>query len=136
MHLRAFTLIELLVVIAVIALLIGLWLLSGQLGEEGPSEHPTLAEENRQRQAQVEDDALTRVRARVIQAVPQVRTVVLRGRTENKRTVEVKAETAGRIVWRPPKPPWNAAASTWPAPRSAPRSPASWRTCCSNAATT
>jgi len=85
----------------IIALLIGLWLLSGQLGEDGPSEHPTLAEENRQRQAQAEDDALTRVRARVIQAVPQQRHVVLRGRTENKRTVEVKAETAGRIVARP-----------------------------------
>lgn len=85
----------------VIALLIGLWLLSGQFGEDGPAEHPTLAEENRQRAAQVEDDALTRVRARVIQAVPQVQNVVLRGRTENKRTVEVKAETAGRIVERP-----------------------------------
>lgn len=85
----------------VIALLIGAWLLSGQFGEDGPSEHPTLAEENRQRQAQTEDDALTRVRARVIQAVPQVQNVVLRGRTENKRTVAVKAETAGRVVERP-----------------------------------
>lgn len=85
----------------VIALLIGLWLLSGQVGNEGRVEHPTLAEENRQRQAQSEDDALTRVRARVIQAVPQERKVVLRGRTENKRTVAVKAETDGRIVARP-----------------------------------
>lgn len=85
----------------VIALLIGAWLLSGQFGEDGPSEHPTLAEENRQRQAQTEDDTLTRVRARVIQAVPQVQNVVLRGRTENKRTVAVKAETAGRVVERP-----------------------------------
>jgi len=85
----------------VIALLIGLWLLSGQLGDDGPDEHPTLAEENRQRQAQAEDDALTRVRARVIQAAPRERKVVLRGRTENKRTVAVKAETDGRIVARP-----------------------------------
>lgn len=85
----------------VIALLIGAWLLSGQIGQGDRVKHQTLAEANRARAAQVEDDALTRVRARVIQAVPQVQNVVLRGRTENKRTVDVKAETAGRIVERP-----------------------------------
>jgi membrane fusion protein, multidrug efflux system len=85
----------------IIALLIGAWLLSGQLGSEGVTEHPTLAQANRERTAQMLDAEPFRVRARVIQAQPQLQHVVLRGRTENKRTVEVKAETAGRIIERP-----------------------------------
>jgi membrane fusion protein, multidrug efflux system len=85
----------------IIALLIGGWLLSGQLGSEGAAEHPTLAQANRDRSAQMLDAGPVRVRARVIQAQPQLQHVVLRGRTENKRSVEVKAETAGRISERP-----------------------------------
>ncbi len=84
----------------VIALLIVLWLLSGQMGAEKDVEHPTLGDLNRQRDARAQDNAPTRVRVRVVRAEPQVETVVLRGRTENKRTVEVKAETSGRIVER------------------------------------
>jgi multidrug efflux system membrane fusion protein len=41
------------------------------------------------------------VRARVLNASPQLRHVVLRGKTQSKRTVEVRAETSGRIVERP-----------------------------------
>jgi membrane fusion protein, multidrug efflux system len=85
----------------VIALLIGAWLLSGQLGSEPRVEHPTLAEANREREASVLDGGPVTVRARVSQAQPQLEHVVLRGRTENKRSVQVKAETAGRIVERP-----------------------------------
>ena len=85
----------------VIALLIVLWLLSGELGNDDDVDHPSLAQANRERAAEAQDRAPTRVRARVIQAVPQVEEVVLRGRTENKRTVEVKAETSGRIIERP-----------------------------------
>ena len=51
--------------------------------------------------AKLQDLAPTRVRARVLHASPQLEEVVLRGRTENKRTVAVKAEVAGRIVERP-----------------------------------
>ena len=43
---------------------------------------------------------MTRVRAIVIHAESQTATVPLRGRTENKRTVVVKAETGGKIVER------------------------------------
>ncbi len=85
----------------VIALLIVLWLLSGQMGADKDADPPTLADLNRQRDAHAQDTAPTRVRVRVVRAEPQVATVVLRGRTENKRTVEVKAETSGRIVERP-----------------------------------
>ena len=85
----------------IIAAAIGLWLFSGQLGKEGPVRHDTLAEQNRQSEARRADAEPTRVRARVINASPQLQHVVLRGKTENKRTVSVKAETAGRIVERP-----------------------------------
>ncbi len=84
-----------------IAVAIGLWLLSGQLGDEGPVRHENLAEQNRQNAARQLDAEPTRVRARVINASPQLQHVVLRGKTENKRTVSVKAETSGRIVERP-----------------------------------
>ncbi len=86
---------------AAIGLLIGLWLLSGQINRPEPEAPKTLAQQNRERQAQQEDLSPTQVRARVSQAEPQVRAVRVRGRTENKRTVEVKAETTGRIVARP-----------------------------------
>ncbi len=86
---------------SVIALLIVLWLLSGQIGDEETVQTSTLAQTQRERAARSEDDAPTRVRVRVSNAVPQVQRVVLRGRTENKRTVEVKAETTGRVVERP-----------------------------------
>jgi len=86
---------------SVIALVIGLWLFSGQVDQEGIDEHPTVAQINEARAAELQDLAPTRVRARVLNASPQVEEVVLRGRTENKRTVAVKAEVAGRIVERP-----------------------------------
>ncbi len=86
---------------AVIAVLITLWLFSGQLGEDGPAVHPTLAERNQQQDAAIEDRALTRVRARVIHATQQSADVVIRGRTQNKRTVEVRSETTGRVIERP-----------------------------------
>ncbi len=84
-----------------IALAIGAWLLSGQLGDTTPVRHDTLAEQNAQSAARAQDAEPTRVRARVINASPQLRHVVLRGKTVNKRTVSVKAETAGRIIDRP-----------------------------------
>ncbi len=85
----------------IIAAAIALWLFSGQLNNDGPVRHDTLAEQNRQSEARRADAEPTRVRARVINASPQLQHVVLRGKTENKRTVSVKAETSGRIVERP-----------------------------------
>jgi len=85
---------------AVIALVIGLWLLSGQIGHSGPAGHPTLSEANQQAAAAAEDEVVTRVRARIIRSELKTSNVLVRGRTENKRTVEVKAETGGRIAER------------------------------------
>ncbi len=86
---------------SVIGLLIGMWLLSGQVNQDGVDEHPTLAEINDEHAAQIQDLSPTRVRGRVIHASPQLEEIVLRGKTENKRTVEVKAEISGRVVARP-----------------------------------
>jgi multidrug efflux system membrane fusion protein len=84
-----------------IAAVIGVWFLSGQLDNQGPIRHPTLAELNAQSLALQQDKTPTRVRARVINASAQLQHVVLRGKTASKRTVQVRAETSGRIVERP-----------------------------------
>ena len=84
-----------------IAAAIVVWLLSGQIASGDPVRHPTLAESNSEARARNQDEAPTRVRARVINASPQFQHVVLRGKTESKRAVEVRSETAGRVVERP-----------------------------------
>lgn len=86
---------------AAIALVLIAWIWSGQLGAPEPHDPATLAELNLQREAASDDRPMTRVRARISQAEPRTSSVVIRGRTENKRTVSVKAETNGRIVDRP-----------------------------------
>ncbi|MCZ6887994.1 MAG: efflux RND transporter periplasmic adaptor subunit [Gammaproteobacteria bacterium] len=86
----------------IIAVLTALWLASGQLNNDTTvTRHPTLAQLNAQTAASIEDKAPTRVRARIIEAQPKTALVRLRGRTESKRTVEVRAETVGRIIDRP-----------------------------------
>jgi multidrug efflux system membrane fusion protein len=84
-----------------IAVLLGLWLLSGQFAGEDPVQPGTLAEQNTASSARHEDRAPTRVRGRVIHAQPQFQQVVVRGKTANKRTVEVRSEISGRVVERP-----------------------------------
>lgn len=84
-----------------IAVALAGWLYSGQLDDSATGKHPTLAEQNRLLKAHQQDRARTQVRGRVIQASSQVKHLVLRGRTGNKRTVQVKAEATGRIVERP-----------------------------------
>jgi multidrug efflux system membrane fusion protein len=85
----------------IIAILIALWLFSGQIGREPAPEHPTLAEANELRAAGNQDAEAVRVRARIISATPQEQELLVRGKTENKRTLDVKSETAGRVIARP-----------------------------------
>lgn len=85
----------------VIAVLLGLWLASGTLGGDDQAPHVTLADQKRADERVSEDAAPTRVRVTVINAAPRDRLVKVRGKTENKRTVEVKVELAGRIIARP-----------------------------------
>jgi len=86
---------------ALIALGIGLWLLSGQLNQGEPVRHGTLAEANSESAAADEDRVPTKVRARISQAQAYMASVNVRGRTENKRSVSVRAETQGRVQSRP-----------------------------------
>ena len=78
------------------------WLASGQFGA-GPDEATQLSisERNERATAAQEDRAPSRVRARVSTAIEQTAFAQVRGRTENKRTVDVRAETVGRVVDRP-----------------------------------
>ena len=85
----------------IIALIIGLWLASGQLGKEDAPPLESLADQRVEQAAKLEDLAPTRVRAQVIQATAKTRQVRVRGRTENKRTVDVRSEITGRVVRRP-----------------------------------
>ena len=87
---------------AIIAVVIVLWFLSGTVGkEESAGPPPSLAAQNEAMRAQSEDKAPTRVRARVVNAELYTEKLTLRGRTENKRTVMVRAETNGRVIERP-----------------------------------
>ena len=86
----------------VITLVIGIWLLSGLLtAEDRVSEHPPLAEAGKRPTQASNPEAPTPVRARTIHASMRSELLTLRGRTENKRTVDVRAETSGRVVARP-----------------------------------
>lgn len=83
----------------IIAIVIGLWLLSGDHDNELIT--ASIADENRESARVAKDGPITRVRVEVFDATEQPRTVTLRGKTENKRTVEVKNELSGTIIERP-----------------------------------
>lgn len=85
------------IIAIIIAGVIGAWLLSGQLRDTS-EEHPpavSIAEHN-------ELIKLQRVRTSVSKATPHTADVILRGRTEALRKVQIRAETAGRIIALPP----------------------------------
>ena len=63
----------------IIAIVIGAWLLSGQLNQPEKTATQTLAEQKQARDVQAEDDEPTVVRARVIQASRHLREVRVRG---------------------------------------------------------
>ena len=85
-----------------IAILTAAWLLSGFLtAEDGVSEHPSLAEASTRQAMRIDDKVPTEVRARTIVAQTLPEQLRVRGRTENKRTVDVRAETQGRVIVRP-----------------------------------
>ncbi len=84
-----------------IALVLAGWLASGAVSDEPPVRHASIAELQRE-QARIDEEAApTRVRVQVIDATNQSRIVKVRGKTTNKRTVEVKVELSGSIINRP-----------------------------------
>lgn len=87
---------------AIIALAIVLWLASGLISEDDQAgQATTIAQQNAERSARVEDRAPARVRAQLMQASLQPVELTIRGRTESKRTVTVRSETNGRVIARP-----------------------------------
>lgn len=75
------------------------WLASGYLGDAHTvASHPPISARTVASGGEREP---TTVRARTIAASPYSEQVKIRGHTENKRTVEVRAETQGRVVERP-----------------------------------
>lgn len=89
-----------LITASLIAVALLVWLLSGALFSDdgGAADPPALADGAMPRETAREPVA---VRARRSRAEPRTRTLTLRGRTENKRTVEVQTEITGRVVARP-----------------------------------
>ncbi|XOV85211.1 MAG: efflux RND transporter periplasmic adaptor subunit [bacterium] len=85
----------------IIALILAAWLASGVLGGEDTPKPASLADQNREQSRVDEETAPTKVRVAVLEATPQQRLVKVRGKTENKRTVDVKVELQGTIVSRP-----------------------------------
>ena len=85
----------------IIALLIVGWLATGVVNQSETEIPGSIAQQNRETDRISEDVPPTRVRVAVIDAQPHARTVKVRGKTENKRTVDVKVEVSGSIVSRP-----------------------------------
>lgn len=84
-----------------IALLGITWLFSGILADTADIEKDlTIAEESSSRQTIEPDDPKISVKAVESRSTLQHRILELRGRTKNKRTVVVRAQTAGKLIER------------------------------------
>ena len=87
-------------------LLAGLvWLLSGVIGQDNQQDlNLTIADATHGSGTAADDDPEVAVRVVESVAIPQGRLLELRARTQNKSTVEVSAETAGKLVKRAVEP--------------------------------
>ena len=75
-----------------IAVLLLAWLASGQLNQEPVVFDPSIAERNEQDLNQLNDQTPTRVRVVQSQAQLKTRYASVRGKTQNKRTVQVRTQ--------------------------------------------
>jgi multidrug efflux system membrane fusion protein len=83
-----------------IAVFLTVWLVSGQINSAPVVIDPSIAEQNRMEEEIGGDSIPTRVRAERIRAVEKIRYTNIRGKTQNKRTVNARAELVGRVVER------------------------------------
>ena len=83
-----------------IAVLLVSWLASGQLDQEAVAYEASIAERNAESRTLMSDQAPTQVRVMLSQAQLQTRYANVRGKTQNKRTVQVQTEIRGRVVTR------------------------------------
>ena len=79
-----------------IALFLGAWLLSGQFNRT-----PGAVEDSSDQEVAEIEKSLTSVRVQTLEAVPHEVTLSIRGRTEAVRSVQIRAETAARVVALP-----------------------------------
>ncbi len=79
----------------VVAAIIGAWILSGQIGSDSAEIASTATEQD----TQTVD--MPKVQARIFHAEPRQTSVVIRGRTEAVRSVQVRAETSSTIAALP-----------------------------------
>ena len=84
----------------VIATLILVWLLSGVLTAEKPASKPSIQEQISNSDSIRGDSRPTQVRVTRLEATEKIRFETIRGKTQNKRTVNVRAEIAGKIISR------------------------------------
>lgn len=84
-----------------IGALIIIWLATGQLRDEPEPPAASIAEKNRRVAAMQEEKPPTRVRVVTIHASDQARLLSVRGRTQNKRTVNVPSQIEGLLINRP-----------------------------------
>ncbi len=89
-----------LITASLIAVGLFLWLLSGLIFNEPEGEAAVAISERQLRAKPESEQKRTTVRAAISKAEKRARILVLRGRTESKRSVEVKAEIAGNVVKR------------------------------------
>ena len=83
-----------------IAILLTTWLLSGVLTAEAPEINSSIAEQQ-SNNANIRSDLVpTRVRVTRLNAVEKIRFETIRGKTQNKRTVKVRSEIAGKTISR------------------------------------
>jgi len=88
------------IIAVIIALVAGLWILSGNYGDDPQSSEPieSSAVTAQSEQAMLDVKALPRVQVVSSIATSKIREIKLYGRTEPERTVDIKAETAGKII--------------------------------------
>ena len=84
----------------VIAVIVTIWLLSGQINQPKKIMPEPLSVQNSELTDSQSDTPLTRIRAIVMHAQEKISKITVRGQTQNKRTVVVKSETKGRIISR------------------------------------
>ncbi len=85
----------------IVAAILVLWLGSGAFISDTQATQQTTLDVEADDRIETASDGLSKVRVTIHRAQPRTRTVVLRGQTETKRTVEVTAEIAGQVVARP-----------------------------------
>jgi multidrug efflux system membrane fusion protein len=86
---------------SIVAAVLVLWMASGSLVSDKQATQHASSTSSTYESDEIASTELSRVRVTVATAEMRTRTVVLRGRTEAKRAVEVTAEIAGQVVARP-----------------------------------